>query len=126
MDELLAGQGVMAISGRYVNPLVEGSSPSPVIPDRTGQMLKRPKNPGLTPQRTGMNPIRLAAACGTLHPRQRLPNPPKNTPQLQYICHTDSEHAHQGYPPTLRLSSTPGMASPPRDAKPSFPSCVHQ
>ena len=34
-------QGVVAISGRYVNPLVEGSSPSPVTTDRTRQETPR-------------------------------------------------------------------------------------
>ncbi len=35
-------QGVLAMTGRYVNPLVEGSSPSPVTTDRTRQ--KPPKS----------------------------------------------------------------------------------
>ena len=35
------GQGVVSFSGRNVNPLVEGSSPSPVISDRTRQKPPR-------------------------------------------------------------------------------------
>ena len=70
---------------RYVNPLVEGSSPSPVISDRTRQKatpsVKTPGNPGVSSSSTPDHPIPSSRQKATQADPKRPLTTPQNTPQ---------------------------------------------
>jgi hypothetical protein len=94
---------------RYVNPLVEGSSPSPVTTDRTRQRATRhvetPGNPGVFSLSTPEHSIPSSRQKTT----QADSNRPPITPPPQYTCQTDPDlariaEAWPGLPESVRAS----------------------